>query len=395
MVDNRLIPVEGFKLYELKELGLQWFWGDGTWDYFAEEVVQITPTECDAFHDAADQLYEMYKKAGTVVVEEGRWTELGIPRRFQDLMEYSWGNTSHLPLFGRFDFAGGIDGAPIKLLEYNSDTCSILPESAIAQWEILRKNGLENHDQFNDLFEDLVDRFKQVLLANPDLPPYILLSSMGFEEDAVNVKLLADAAREAGFEVVSEYPLKDVIFSPEDGIFVEVSPGEFQPFGFWYKLVPWDFLAFEEPELMDILADIIMDRRVMVLNPPFTMMYQSKGMLKILWELFPDHPLLLPATSDANHQWNTPFVQKPYFGREGENVKIFDQHRYLLAEHDGDYGEQRMVYQAMATLNRDSEKNYYQPGVYFCKEPCALSFRRRDGMIIDEDSQFIGHLIKE
>jgi len=58
-----------------------------------------------------------------------------------------WENDVHGHLYGRFDLAGGIDGKPIKLLEFNADTPTALFESAIIQWAILGKNGLNEENQ--------------------------------------------------------------------------------------------------------------------------------------------------------------------------------------------------------------------------------------------------------
>ncbi len=38
------------------------------------------------------------------------------------MVKQSWENDIHWHLYGRFDLAGGIDGKPIKLIEFNADT---------------------------------------------------------------------------------------------------------------------------------------------------------------------------------------------------------------------------------------------------------------------------------
>ena len=49
------------------------------------------------------------------------------------------------------------------------------------------------------------------------------------------------------------------------------------------------------------------------------------------------------------------------------------------------------IFQAYEEQPRDSDGDYYQVGVFFAGRPAALSFRRRDGFIIDDDAEFLGH----
>ena len=394
-MDKRLIPLRPLSENKLRALGLEYFLGgEEEWEYFAEAALSVTQAEIDAFHAAALEADKLLHAAAAAAIEDGRWEELGIPYNAVQLIRHTWDDERHMHLFGRYDFAGGVNGLPLKLLEFNADTCSILPETAIVQWEMLKNNQMDDADQFNDLFDDLVDRFQEVLAANPDMEPTLLISTLGHPEDVLNAELVGDAAEEAGFREVQYLRMDRVVFSPDDGIFVEFGPDHYGKFDFWFKMVPWDFIAYEQPKLMGILTDIVLDRLAVVLNPPHSMVFQSKGLLKIAYDMFPDNELLLPTFLKQPKKADTPFVKKSFFGREGENVSIMDQFGHVLEERDGDYGHYPFIYQQMASLNRDSEKYYYQPGVYYCEHPCALSFRRRDSLIVDEDAEFIPHLIQ-
>ncbi|WP_363325437.1 glutathionylspermidine synthase family protein [Phaeodactylibacter sp.] len=42
----------------------------------------------------------------------------------------------------------------------------------------------------------------------------------------------------------------------------------------------------------------------------------------------------------------------------------------------------------------DSDGDRYQPSVYIAGgEACALCFRRQDGLIVDDDAEFVGHYV--
>ena len=64
-------------------------------------------------------------------------------------------------------------------------------------------------------------------------------------------------------------------------------------------------------------------RTSVFVNPAYTMLFQSKGILKILHELFPDSPYLLAA--DFEPLEGVKHVAKPLFGREGANVSIVSE----------------------------------------------------------------------
>src|SRR4030095_3349733 len=73
----------------------------------------------------------------------------------------------------------------------------------------------------------------------------------------------------------------------------------------------------------------------------------NKGLLPILWELFPDHPNLLPAYFEPGRiagDW----VEKPLLSREGANVAIHRATASVAA--DGDYGAEGRIFQAYAPI---------------------------------------------
>jgi len=253
---------------QLRNLGWDWMLGQDTLPYLTNEVVPVTPAEADAYYEAANELFDMFVVAGQHVIDQNRFAELGIPTNLIDLVKLSWDDDRNIHLYGRFDLAGGIDGQPIKLIEFNADTATCLPETAVVQYAHLRANGLDDSQQFNTVFETLTGQFEELLAQHPDLQPTLLLSAMrGFPEDDANVALIGEAAREAGFEIEFDF-VDNVEFSAEEGIFWQnPKDGQFEKLDFWFKLVPWESIAEDEPELTRILTEIIKKRLAVVLNP--------------------------------------------------------------------------------------------------------------------------------
>ena len=126
-----------------------------------------------------------------------------------------------------------------------------------------------------------------------------------------------------------------------------------------------------------------------VCNPPYAAIYQSKYLMKILCELFPDSPYLLKTSTLP---LTGPYVAKPVWGREGQNIRIEDGVRSERT--GGFYSEQPLIYQELARLaERDGQ--FYQAGVFISMEtPCGIGFRRASRRIITTDDHLCGHIIR-
>ncbi|MBF0917291.1 MAG: glutathionylspermidine synthase family protein, partial [Campylobacter sp.] len=301
----------------------------------------------------------------------------------------------HWHLYGRFDLAGGLDGKPIKLIEFNADTPTAVFETAIIQWAMLKLNHMDEAAQFNDLYESLKQNFKRLITLGDEDADFdelyegwgILFSSIaGSIEDEQTVKLLQYIAKEAGFETDFAY-VDEVVFNDDEGIF----KGD-ENFEYWFKLVPWESIAIDEGELALILSNIIKNQKAIIINPAYTLLFQSKGILKILWDLYPNHPLLLETSNEPLK--GKKYVKKPVFGREGANVSIHDENGAQIASNDGEYDSNKAIYQEFYEFNQDERGESYQAGVFYAYEACALGYRK-GGKILDNYSKFVGHFIKD
>ncbi len=377
----------------LRNIGWNWMLGEDTLPYITNEMVVVSEEEAENYFDAANELYEMYIAAAQHVIDNERYAELGIPENLIELVEYSWENDANWHIYGRFDLSGGTAGKPIKLIEFNADTATCIPETAIVQWASLKANYLDESQQFNTLYETFVEKFRELHRQNPSFQKTLLISTMkDFPEDDTNMQVLGEAAKEAGFEVTFDY-IENVEFSAIEGIFKYNSEsGSFTKYDFWFKLIPWEYIGWDEPELAQILTEISKKQKAVILNPAYTLLFQSKAILKVLWELYPNHPLLLETSS-------TPIlgktcVEKVLFGREGANVRIVSPSGTTETSTEGEYFEQKTVFQEYTEFLKDNAGSaHYQAGVFFVGEACGLGYRR-GGKILDNKAQFCGHLIE-
>lgn len=377
----------------LRNIGWNWMLGEDTLPYITNEMVVVSEEEAENYFDAANELYEMYIAAAQHVIDNERYAELGIPENLIELVEYSWENDANWHIYGRFDLSGGTAGKPIKLIEFNADTATCIPETAIVQWASLKANYLDESQQFNTLYETFVEKFRELHRQNPSFQKTLLISTMkDFPEDDTNMQVLGEAAKEAGFEVTFDY-IENVEFSAIEGIFKYNSEsGTYTKYDFWFKLIPWEYIGWDEPELAQILTEISKNQKTVILNPAYTLLFQSKAILKVLWELYPNHPLLLETSS-------TPIlgktcVEKVLFGREGANVRIVSPSGTTETSTEGEYFEQKTVFQEYTEFLKDNAGSaHYQAGVFFVGEACGLGYRR-GGKILDNKAQFCGHLIE-
>lgn len=377
----------------LEELGFTWHTDSDSTKYIHNELVVVTQAEAEAFYEAGNEIYDMFVEAAEYVIENNLFFELGIPFNLVEMIKKSWESDVHWHIYGRFDLAGGIDNKPIKLIEFNADTPTSLFETALLQWALLKENNMNEDKQFNNVYDAIRENFKRLITLDEDRDLFderydgwkILFSSVeGDDEEEATTRLLQQMATDAGFNTGFEY-LNNVRFD-EDGIF----DGDDNQYEYWFKLYPWEDIGSSEPELATTLNSIMQNQKAIILNPAYTLLFQSKGIMKIIYDLFPDSPYLLKTSFEPLDGIKQ--VEKTVFGREGANTKILSANGDVVEQTDGEYGNYKKVYQEYVDFAKDENGAKYQAGLFFAYESCGLSFRK-GSEIMDNMSKFVGHVI--
>jgi len=377
----------------LEELGFSWHTDNDGTKYVSDALVEVSQEEAENYYEAVNTLYDMYVEAAEYVIENNLFFEIGIPFNLIDMIKKSWENDVHWHIYGRFDLAGGIDGKDIKLIEFNADTPTGLFETALLQWALLKHNNMDEKKQFNNVYEAISNNFKRLVTLFDDTSEFderydgwkILFSSISNnDEEEVTTKLLEHMANDAGFITGFEF-LENTHFD-DDGIY----DANENPYEYWFKLYPWEDIAVDEPELATTLTNIMQNQKAIILNPAYTLLFQSKGMMKILCDLFPDSPYLLKTSFEPLQGIKQ--VEKSVFGREGANTAIVDKNNQLVEKTDGPYDNYKKIYQEYVEFPKDVHGEKYQAGVFFAYEACGLSFRK-GGEIMDNMSKFVGHVL--
>lgn len=361
-------------------------------DYLVPEGFLVHLSEQSQFQAATSSVYMMFETVLNDLIKDGKLSEFDLPEKMIELIEYSWQN-NHMHLLGRFDFAGGIDDNPPKLLEYNADTPTMVPESGQVQDAFKEFYTTTKADQYNRLDELMELAFNKLGNINSTSHHSMLFTTLGYEEDKTNLRPIMQAAQRAGFH--TKYAdLQDIVFDEDEGVFIEELTGESIQFDYLYKLVPWEFVCYEEPELLDILHKLITNDLVYVLNPAYTLIFQSKQFLEYVYNAYPKSEFLLKTSSDRKVFYGKRYVEKVTFGRLGENIKIYTADHQIVEETDGDFGDFDSVYQEFTKLYRDDDGDVYQASMFNVDGMAAsLSFRRGEKLIIDDDAEFIPHFV--
>ena len=170
------------------------------------------------------------------------------------------------------------------------------------------------------------------------------------------------------------------------GAFVDLSD---KPIDLMFKLYPWEWMFREQ------FGASLAGSPTRWLEPPWKAILSNKGILPLLWAMFPRHPNLLPAYFEDDEkaaELGQSFVRKPLYSREGSNVTIMVGGE-TIDQDAGPYGEEGFVRQAVATLPRFAE-NYAAIGSWFAAgQPCGLSVREDLSPITKNTSRFLPHAI--
>ena len=294
-------------------------------------------------------------------------------------------------VYGRFDLAF-VPGEAPKLLEYNADTPTALVEASVAQWFWLQET-MPDADQFNSIHERLIEAWRRcapvvgetTAASSSSVPtvPVIHFSSIKeHPEDEQTVLYLRDTCEQAGLATRSVF-VEDIGWDEHAQCFVDL---DLQPIQRCFKLYPWEWMWHED------FAPQLAKSDTQFIEPVWKMLLSNKGLLPVLWELFPDHPNLLPAYDEAAPLAGS-YVRKPRLSREGSNVTLME-HGVTVEETAGEYGEEGHVFQAIANL---PEFGGQRPifGVWIVDhEAAGLGIREDTRRITGNLSRFVPHFFR-
>jgi glutathionylspermidine synthase len=199
-------------------------------------------------------------------------------------------------------------------------------------------------------------------------------------EDTMTTAVLMDTAAETGLEV-DQLLMTEIGWDHTERCFVDRRHRRIQTL---FKLYPWEWILRER------FCEFALETYDAIhwIEPIWKMVLSNKAILAILWEMYPDHPNLLPAYLDGPREL-TEYVRKPFLGREGRNVSIVTPRGTL--ELDGPYGDGPSVYQQYAPMPQ-FEGNHSVLGTWIIDDEVrGMGVRESDGPITEDLARFVPH----
>lgn len=367
---------------EMSRIGFDYHSIDG--NYWQEDACYLfDEQEIDTLESTTETLHAMYMQAVGQVVKSGDYARLGINDTAATLIERSFAR-QEMSLYGRFDLC--FDGKnPPKLYEYNADTPTSLFEASVAQWYWLQAQTgeLANADQFNSIHERLLVQFGA--LKAQSLGEFFLhfTAVSRSDEDRITTQYLQDVAIQAG--LATDYlDIGAIGWRQSDLNFTDTQDRVIRHL---FKLYPWEWLLAEE------FGQHIASSQTNFIEPAYKLLMSNKALLAVLWEMFPNHPNLLPASLNPN-ELGGQVVKKPFFSREGANIHL--QYGNTTLNTTGDYGNEGFVYQATHPLpaftNNHGQTVYAVIGSWIVGNGAAgIGVREDDTLITKDTSLFVPH----
>ena len=361
--------------------------GQPYWDESA--AYQFTATEIDTLEAAGYQLQEMCLAAAQHIIDKKRYAELDIPDFAIEAIEWAWNNEPPA-LYGRLDlsWAGAQSRSAPKLLEYNADTPTSLLEAAVVQWHWLkdmpRSLVSSKPDQFNSIHEKLIAKWKDIdpylskpiyfaALDNPDNPGTSA-------EDQLTVTYLRDTAQQAKLDT-RQLSMQDIGWNDAQQAFLDLDD---HPIFSIFKLYPWEAMLQEEfgPQA------IATYQSTRWIEPIWKMLLSNKGILPILWQLYPNHELLLEAHFDSPGTM-TNYIRKPLMSREGANITLVRDNATVVST-PGPYNGKQIV-QALAPPAVFDNRHTVLGLWMIDQDCCGMGVRESFSPITDNLSSFVPH----
>jgi glutathionylspermidine synthase len=293
--------------------------------------------EIDRLELATQALHDMCLQAAQHIIDNNRFKELAIPDAAVPIIKQAWEDEPPA-IYGRFDLA--YDGEHLKLLEYNADTPTALLEASVAQWHWLQELR-PKLDQFNSIHQKLLAKWQELkpYVAKTVHFAYLQPDDIDHSEDLMTVGYLMDVADQTGFDPVL-VRMDDIGWDVEQRCFVDLDDN---PIRSIFKLYPWEWL------LRDEFGARLLESYPLTqwIEPIWKMLLSNKGILPVLWEIFPGHENLLECYFNDPKKM-TAYVKKPLLSREGANLTL--RQGKTVQQTTGPYGEEGFVCQALARI---------------------------------------------
>jgi glutathionylspermidine synthase len=359
------------------------------WDESAHYV--FTAAEIDRIEEAANAVYGLIVDAVGHAIDRRLLPLLGYSAEAGALIREDW-SRAHAHNGGSLDpRAGGLcarlefaydGGESLKLVGCHADGPGGLFEAAVVQWNWLEARFPEA-DQFNGLHETLIERWQALAVGLRGRSRLHLTCATPAAEREGELAYLEALAQEAGLKTTT-LPIQDIGW--DGSRFVDQDE---RAIGWLLKLYPWEALLADPYGAHLGTADLAF------VEPPWRIPASNHGLLALLWELYPEHPHLVPASlTEAELAGRAgPVLARSMFGldRPAERLTL---NRELLAETPPAANPGGMVHLAMPPdFTQDGRRARLQ--CWMVGDKClGMAVRESESPLFDADTPLLPHLFR-
>jgi glutathionylspermidine synthase len=337
-----------------------------------------------ALEEPTNELMAMcYRAMGEIVNDRALLERMQIDPDYHGAIAESW-NIGEKDVYSRFDFSYS-GSSPAKLLEINADCAGGLFEAAVMQraWlDAARTRGdvPPSAIQFNMLDQAIAGTFGMLLDNGRS---FYFAADEAEPEPMLAVRYLMDGARAAGLQ--SSFINVSDIGVDEENWFADLED----------KRIRNLFLFMQLAEIVESdYGPVFANSQTRLFEPLWKIVLSNKGMLPVLWEMYPDHPNLLPAFFEDDPRSaaiEQACVFKPLDGWQGQGVEICDgtsKHAY-----DGAFGGR--IVQGLAKIPQFGADHTMISTFVVAGRAAGLAFFEDDTAITGPGSRFVPHYVSD
>lgn len=340
------------QFYDQHQQVFSWY---NTDEYACFDVLPVPAGTIQAIRQASEDIWRVLVQAGEIMktFDDETLLTYGYPLETVDLIR----NNDQPPFIARCDFAVTNDG--IYLLECNAEVATFVVETfkmndLVAQH--FGKTGVNAGAE--TILRRELNQYLDVAAASISKRP---------EECRIVFAALSQASEDIGtVEYIRSLCQYDAHFCPieflemdEDGVYDQTG----ERVDLIYRLYPTEWMVEDCDAngvgLWDYLEPLVFERKVALINPISSFVLQNKALMALVTEEWGDridHPLsaivhrhFLP-TAMSPDVISVPYVGKPTFGREGQEVEIVKETDTFLYNASSEYAEFPKVYQKYVEL---------------------------------------------
>ncbi|MCY6494256.1 glutathionylspermidine synthase family protein [Leptolyngbya sp. GGD] len=331
-------------------------WFDTEDEYACFDVFPVERDRIQAIRQVAEDVWRVLVQAGELMktFDDEKLLAYGYPIETLDLIR----TNTQPPFIARCDFAVTEEG--IYLLECNAEVATFVVETFKMNDLVAQHLGREG---VNAEAESILRR---------ELNRYIEIASNSIGKRPEGCRIVFSALSQASEDIgtveyirsLCEYDTHfcaiEFLSMDEDGIYDQAG----EPVDLIYRVYPTEWMVEDcDPtsgvRLWDYLKPLVFERKVALINPISSFVLQNKALLALItdvWSNQIDHPLssivhrhFLPTVMTPN-LISIPYVGKPTFGREGQEVEIVREVGAVLYNGSAEYAAFPKVYQKYVDL---------------------------------------------